>query len=99
MIDCRHLRPGGKLVFNPVESHSMSTRSAPRPMPSGPKSNDRLSRTDQPGEAPRLQELVRDAVANQPLVDVHTHLCPPTFGSPLAGRGGKADPDGLLLWG
>jgi len=24
---------------------------------------------------------------------------PPTFGSPLAGRGSVADPDGLLLWG
>jgi hypothetical protein len=66
----------------------MSTRSVPRPM-----SKDRLSRT------PSLEELVRDVVANQPLVDVHTHLCPPTFGSPLGGRGGTADPDGLLLWG
>jgi hypothetical protein len=56
-------------------------------------SKDRLSRT------PKLEELVRDVVSNQPLVDVHTHLCPPTFGSPLAGRGGQADPDGLLLWG
>ena len=66
----------------------MSTRSVPRPM-----SKDRLSRTNS------LEELVRDAVANQPLVDVHTHLCPPTFGSPLSGRGAKADPNGLLLWG
>ncbi|MEX2092868.1 MAG: hypothetical protein WD971_09335 [Pirellulales bacterium] len=56
-------------------------------------SKDRLSR------APTLDELVRDVVGNQPLVDVHTHLCPPTFGSPLGGRGAKADPDGLLLWG
>jgi hypothetical protein len=56
-------------------------------------SKDRLSRT------PSLEELVRDAVGSQALVDIHTHLCPPTFGSPLAGRGGKADPDGLLLWG
>ena len=66
----------------------MSTRSISRPM-----SKDRLSR------APKLDELVRDVVGNQPLVDVHTHLCPPTFGSPLAGRGANADPDGLLLWG
>ena len=57
-------------------------------------SKDRLSR-----HARSSKELVRDIVGNQPLVDVHTHLCPPTFGSPLAGRGGKADPDGLLLWG
>ncbi|MGE3241798.1 MAG: hypothetical protein AB7G28_03480 [Pirellulales bacterium] len=68
-------------------------------MSPGPKSNDRASRPQRPEDAPRLAELVRDAVANQPLVDVHTHLCPPTFGSPLPGRGGKLDPDGLLLWG
>jgi hypothetical protein len=68
-------------------------------MSPGSKPNDRLSRTHQPGETPRLEELVREVVANQPLVDVHTHLCPPSFGSPLAGRGAKADPDGLLLWG
>ena len=43
--------------------------------------------------------VVREIVVAQPVVDVHTHLYPPAFGSPLAGRGGKADPDGLLLWG
>jgi hypothetical protein len=62
-------------------------------------SKDRPSRTHTPADSPKLEELVRDVVANQPLVDVHTHLCPPSFGSPLAGKGGKADPDGLLLWG
>src|SRR3989304_1766891 len=67
---------------------SMSTRSVPRPM-----SKDRLSRT------PKLEVLVREIVSNQPLVDVHTHLYPPTFGSPLSDRGGSTDPDGLLLWG
>ncbi len=67
---------------------SMSARSV-----SHPTSSDRLAR---PSE---LAELVRDLVAGQPLVDVHTHLCPPSFGSPLAGRGGQADPQGLLLWG
>lgn len=66
----------------------MSTRSVPRPM-----SKDRLSR------ATSFEEQVGEIVASQPLVDVHTHLSPPTFGSPLAGREGKADPDGLLLWG
>jgi hypothetical protein len=58
-----------------------------------PLSKDRISR------APKLEELVVDVVRNQDLVDVHTHLCPPAFGTPLAGRGGKADPNGLLLWG
>jgi hypothetical protein len=71
----------------------MSTRSVPRPM-----SKDRLSRTPAAAD-PSLAEFVREVVASQPLVDVHTHLSPPTFGSPLAGRGGKTDPDGLLLWG
>ena len=66
----------------------MSTQSVPRPM-----SRDRLSRS------PKLEELVTEIVRQQDLVDVHTHLCPPAFGSPLAGRGAKADPDGLLLWG
>ncbi len=72
----------------------MSTRSVPRPM-----SKDRLSRTPSREDSPSLEELVRNVVASQPLVDVHTHLCPPTFGSPLAGRGTTADPNGLLLWG
>ena len=47
---------------------------------------------------PKLQELVGEIVRQQAVVDVHTHLCPPTFGTPLGGRG-KADPNGLLLWG
>jgi hypothetical protein len=71
----------------------MSTRSVPRPM-----SKDRHSRTPHIA-VPKLEELVREIVASQPLVDLHTHLSPPTFGSPLAGRGGNADPNGLLLWG
>ncbi len=30
---------------------------------------------------------------------MHTHLYPPSFGTPMAGSKGKADADGLLLWG
>src|SRR5262245_10412302 len=66
----------------------MSTSSVPRPM-----SKERLAR------APKLQELVGAIVRQQAVVDVHTHLYPPAFGTPLKGRGPKADPNGLLLWG
>ena len=66
----------------------MSTQSLPRFM-----SHDRHT------GAKSLDALVREIVRTHDVVDVHTHLCPPTFGSPLAGRGGKADPKGLLLWG
>ncbi|RIK72491.1 MAG: glucuronate isomerase [Planctomycetota bacterium] len=42
---------------------------------------------------------VRAAVRDQAVWDFHTHLYPPTFGTPLAGAGGGADPQGLMLWG
>jgi hypothetical protein len=54
---------------------------------------------DRPHRTSSLDTIVSDAVMNQAVVDVHTHLCPPTFGSPMPGRGGQADPNGLLLWG
>lgn len=66
----------------------MSTQTQPRFM-----TVDRSHRTHS------LAQTVSDIVRGQDVVDVHTHLYPPTFGSPLPGRGGKADPDGLLLWG
>ncbi len=43
--------------------------------------------------------VVRRALAAQPVVDMHTHLYPPTFGTPVANRTGTADPAGLMLWG
>src|SRR4051812_47033990 len=46
-----------------------------------------------------LAKLVNDAVQRQPVTDMHTHLYPPSFGTPLPGKSGKADPNGLLLWG
>lgn len=52
-----------------------------------------------PVSRPVIEQLVRSAVERQPVVDMHTHLYPPGFGTPLAGRAGKADPTGLLLWG
>ena len=46
-----------------------------------------------------LETIVREAVAAQPVWDLHTHLYPPAFGSPLGGRDAAADSEGLLLWG
>jgi hypothetical protein len=44
-------------------------------------------------------QRVRTIVDATPVWDLHTHLYPPTFGTPLAGAGGTADPRGLMLWG
>lgn len=47
-----------------------------------------------------IGEAVRKALACVPVVDMHTHLYPPSFGTPLRGRSGPdADPRGLMLWG
>jgi hypothetical protein len=46
--------------------------------------------------APRLEALspdvVLDVLREQPVVDMHTHLYPPSFGTPLGGAG-KRSPD------
>ena len=47
--------------------------------------------------AAHIAAAVADAVASQPVADVHTHLYPPSFGTP-AGAGPR-DPAGLMLWG
>ncbi|MGC8551438.1 MAG: glucuronate isomerase [Phycisphaerae bacterium] len=46
-----------------------------------------------------IAAVVRRTLAAQSIVDMHTHLYPPGFGTPLGGKGGVGDPDGLLLWG
>ncbi len=46
-----------------------------------------------------LEQLVHNVVLSEPVWDMHTHLYPPTFGTPLGGTGGSADAKGLLLWG
>src|SRR5580658_857243 len=46
-----------------------------------------------------LAETVRNALNSQPIVDMHTHLYPPTFGTPVPNSTGKTDPTGLMLWG
>ena len=38
-----------------------------------------------------IEEMLQSAVQKQPIVDMHTHLYPPTFGTPMGGRSGKSD--------
>jgi hypothetical protein len=50
--------------------------------------------------ANELGRVVNDVVQATPVVDLHTHLYTPAFGTPSAGTGrDPADPSGLLLWG
>jgi len=46
-----------------------------------------------------LAEAVKSALNAQPIVDMHTHLYPPTFGTPVANASGQTDPAGMMLWG
>ncbi len=46
-----------------------------------------------------LSKTIHDAVNSQPIIDIHTHLYTPKFGTPQGGSSGKSDPNGLLLWG
>jgi hypothetical protein len=46
-----------------------------------------------------LASTVHDALAAQPVWDLHTHLYPSSFGTPVANASGKTDPRGLMLWG
>lgn len=46
-----------------------------------------------------LSKLVVSALGSQPIVDMHTHLYPPAFGTPVANAGGRTDAAGLMLWG
>jgi len=47
----------------------------------------------------QLPATVRDVIHAQKIWDIHTHLYPPTFGTPTANSTGKTDPAGLMLWG
>ncbi|MEM6329935.1 MAG: glucuronate isomerase [Planctomycetota bacterium] len=48
-----------------------------------------------------IQEQAKQAIASQTVWDLHTHLYPPAFGTPLVGAapGRTADAGGLMLWG
>lgn len=48
--------------------------------------------------AQAIHNAVTTAICDQPVSDMHTHLYPPSFGTPVAGTG-KGDPAGLMLWG
>jgi hypothetical protein len=47
----------------------------------------------------QIPQTVRDVVAKQSIIDLHTHLYTPAFGTPNEGKDSKVDPTGLLLWG
>jgi hypothetical protein len=46
-----------------------------------------------------IEKAVANAMRQQPIVDMHTHLYPPSFGTPDPNQTGNTDPAGLLLWG
>jgi hypothetical protein len=48
---------------------------------------------------PAIQQEVQHALETEPVVDMHTHLYPPSFGTPDPNKSGKTDQTGLLLWG
>jgi len=50
-------------------------------------------------EPVEIATAVGRALAVQPVVDLHTHLYPPSFGTPVANAKGRMDPAGLMLWG
>jgi hypothetical protein len=52
----------------------------------------RLSRAE-------VRSVVPAVIAAQPVTDMHTHLYPPSFGTPVPHRGTAVDPTGLMLWG
>lgn len=47
----------------------------------------------------QIASTVSVAVQKQPIVDMHTHLYSPVFGTPVPNASGKTDPAGMLLWG
>jgi hypothetical protein len=47
----------------------------------------------------QIKSVVAAAVQKQPVVDMHTHLYSPAFGTPVANATGQTDATGLLLWG
>jgi hypothetical protein len=54
---------------------------------------------DAPLARDQIKPTLERALAAQPVRDMHTHLCPPTFGTPVPNATGRTDPNGLMLWG
>ena len=50
-------------------------------------------------KAAAIPAAVRKVLAGQPVFDLHTHLYPPSFGTPVANATGPTDPWGMMLWG
>lgn len=46
-----------------------------------------------------IEATVAAALSDQPILDIHTHLYPPSFGTPVQNASGRVDPSGLMLWG
>jgi len=49
--------------------------------------------------AQQISAAVADALKKQPIRDLHTHLYPPSFGTPVPNATGSTDAAGLMLWG
>ena len=47
----------------------------------------------------QIPSVVASVVQAQPVVDMHTHLYSPAFGTPVPNASGQTDGAGLLLWG
>ncbi len=47
----------------------------------------------------QIEAIVQRVVSSQPVVDMHTHLYAPAFGTPTPNANGRTDPNGLLLFG
>ena len=45
-----------------------------------------------------ISSIVSESIGGVSIRDLHTHLYPPSFGTPY-GKNVKADPNGLMLWG
>ncbi|MBI1371571.1 MAG: glucuronate isomerase [Phycisphaera sp.] len=46
-----------------------------------------------------IEAAVVRVLNDQPVIDMHTHLYPPSFGTPVRSSAASADPKGLMLWG
>ena len=46
-----------------------------------------------------IPRVVDAALRAQTVLDMHTHLYPPAFGTPVPNASGNVDPTGLMLWG
>ncbi len=76
----------------PRDQKTPGTTTDPAASDARPALADRLER----GQIRRTVEL---ALAEQPVLDLHTHAYPFSFGTPVPNATKKTDPNGLMLWG